>query len=190
IQGIAETLPFPDHIFDRVLCDSALDHLADPERGISEMARVVTPEGRVVLTFVNYGGLTVRGSRLGYRLGRALGLLPPTAERKLFWDTPVPLEHNFECTLENVSEMCRPYLELDRAHGISLGWMFPGWGRLLEYLPPLLPFVRLLDRFARGRPGLADFVVAVWRPRPRSAWPADGLRVRKTNPVYQQAIAA
>src|SRR5262245_9639209 len=91
IRGIAETLPFPDHVFDRVLCDSALDHLADPERGIREMARVSTPDGRVVLTFVNYGGITVRASRLVYRIGRALALLPPeTKNQKLFWDSPVP----------------------------------------------------------------------------------------------------
>jgi SAM-dependent methyltransferase len=190
IRAIAETLPFRDGMFDRVLCDSALDHLADPERGIREMARVVNPNGRVVLTFVNYGGLTVRASRLIYRIGRALRLLAPETDKtKLFWDTPVPYEHNFECTLANVGEMCRPYLELDRAYGISLGWMFPGWGPLLERRPRLRKFIERLDRFAHDRPGIADFVVSVWRPRPCTSWPADELRVRRSNPVYRRLVA-
>src|SRR5262249_59252217 len=55
VRGVAEAAPFRDGAFDRVLCDSALDHLADPERGIREMARITAPGGRVVLTFVNYG---------------------------------------------------------------------------------------------------------------------------------------
>src|SRR5262245_33199896 len=169
IRGIAETLPFPDHVFDRVLCDSALDHLADPERGIHEMARVTKPDGRVILTFVNYGGLTVRTSRLVYRIGRALGFLPKdTDNQKLYCASPVPYEHNFECSLANVSDMCRPYLELDRAYGISLGWMFPGWGKLLERRPRVQRWVPRLDKLVRDRPAHADFVVSVWRPKPHS----------------------
>ena len=64
VRGIGERLPFHDHTFDRVLCDSAIDHFADPERGIREMARVLKPDGRLVLSIVNYGGATVRASRL------------------------------------------------------------------------------------------------------------------------------
>lgn len=187
IRGIAETLPFRDHTFDRVLCDSALDHLADPERGIREMARVTAPDGRVVLTFVNYGSATVRVSRLLYRIGRALGLVPPEREKeKLFWDTPVPHEHNFECSLANVSDMCRPYLELDHAYGVSFGWMFPGWGRVLERYPRMQRWLPRLDRLAHRHPALADFVVSVWRRRPNALWPSDQLRVRRNNPVYQR----
>jgi SAM-dependent methyltransferase len=183
---MSEMLPCLDQFVELVLCDAALDHLAEPERGIREMARVATPDGRVVLTFVNYGGLTVRASRLVYRIGRALRLLPVEAEKqKLFLDSPVPYEHNFECTLANVSEMCRPYLELDHAYGISLGWMFPGWGRLLERLPSLQPLLARLDRVARARPRIADFVISVWRPRPRAEWPSDELRIRRSNPVYR-----
>src|SRR5215470_6008297 len=154
------------------------------------MARVTKPDGRVVLTFVNYGGLTVRGSRLVYRVGRALRLMPlETEKRKLFWDSPVPYEHNFECTVANVSEMARPYLELDHAYGVSLGWKFPGWGALLERHPRLRKLITRLDRLAYRRPDLADFVVSVWRPRPGHLWPEDELRVRKSNPVYRRLIA-
>jgi ubiquinone/menaquinone biosynthesis C-methylase UbiE len=190
VRGVAETAPFRDGAFDRVLCDSALDHIADPERGIREMARITAPEGRLVLTFVNYGGVTVRVSRLLYRIGRGLGLLSSARERQQFWDTPVPYEHNFECTLENVSAMCRAYLDLEDTWGVSLGCRLPGWSRLLERLPALRGTLSLLDRLAATRPGAADYVVSVWRPKPRAQWPApDELRVRPTNPVHQRLIA-
>ncbi len=189
IRGIAETLPFPDQTFDRVLCDSALDHLADPERGIREMARVVKPDGRVVLTFVNYGGATVRASRLLYRIGRGLRLVPAeTPQQKLFWDSPVPYEHNFECTMANIREMCRPYLELGSAYGISLGWMFPGWGPLLERYPWFQRWVPRFDTLVHDHPSQADFVVSVWQPRPLASWPTDQYRVRPSNPVYQRQL--
>src|SRR6185436_15348462 len=111
-----------------------------------------------------------------------------TDNQKLFWDSPVPYEHNFECSLANVSDMCRPYLELDRAYGISLGWMFPGWGRLLERRPRAQRWVPRLDKLVRDRPALADFVVSVWRPKPHSVWPVEEYRVRRNNPVYQRLI--
>ena len=189
VRGIGERQPFPDATFDHVLCDSALDHFADPECGIHEMARVVKPNGRVVLTFVNYAGATVRASRLVYRAGRALGFLAPETEKtKLFWDSPAPFEHNFECTFANVSDMCRSYLELDHAFGISIGWMFPGWGAFLERVPRLQTLLPRLDRIARDHPALADFVVSVWRPRPSTEWPVDDYRTRPSNAVYQRLV--
>ena len=189
VRGIAEALPFPDQTFDRVLCDAAIDHLADPEHGIREMARVTAPDGRVVLTFVNYGGLSVRASRLVYRLGRAVGLMPPERATRQFWDSPVPIEHTFEGTLTNVQAMCRPYLELERAHGIFSGWGLPGWGRLLERQPSLREILPRLDRWAHDRPRHADCIVSVWRPRPQREWPIDEYHVRSTNPVYQRLLA-
>src|SRR6185369_13184337 len=106
---------------------------------------------------------------------------PETNATKLFWDSPVPFEHTFECTFANVSAMCRQYLELDRAYGISLGWMFPGWGRLLARFRHSRRLLGTLDRLAGARPALADFVVSIWRPRPRAEWPTDAFRVRESN---------
>lgn len=189
IRGIGEALPFSDETFDRVLCHSAIDHFADPERGIREMARVTKPDGRLILTFVNYGSLTARAARALYAVGRRTGLVPPSSESCHFaWDSPVPAEHNFECTWVNVSSMCEAYLELDWARGVSLGWGFPGWGQLVDRIPTLERVVERLNRFVLPRPALADFVVTMWRPRPRTMWPVDDYRVRPTNPVYQHWI--
>jgi ubiquinone/menaquinone biosynthesis C-methylase UbiE len=44
--GDAEALPFPDRSFNCVICNFGILHLPDPERGIAEAARVLTPGGR------------------------------------------------------------------------------------------------------------------------------------------------
>jgi ubiquinone/menaquinone biosynthesis C-methylase UbiE len=42
-------LPFPDSSFDLVLCNSVLHHLAEPEKLLSEIARLVTSGGAILL---------------------------------------------------------------------------------------------------------------------------------------------
>ena len=165
IRGVGETLPFADHTFDRVLLDSAIDHLARPDLCVREMVRVLKPDGRLIITFVNYGSLSTRLSRALYGAARLAGLL--ARDRHLFWDSPVPIEHTFECTFPLLRRLCEPYAELAHASGVSLGWMVPGWGPLLGRLPlqRALQLMRGLDRIATRRPDLADFVVSVWQPR-------------------------
>jgi SAM-dependent methyltransferase len=170
VRGIAERLPFPDATFDRVLCESGIDHLAEPAVGIREMTRVLRPDGRLVIGVVNYGSVNVRVSRLLYRLGRRMGRVPPG--RHLFWDSPVPHEHTFEATWSVLVGLCGQYLELDHARGVSIGWAFPGWGTLLARLPARQArrVLRTLDRVAKRVPRIADYVLTVWKPR---TWDAD-----------------
>jgi SAM-dependent methyltransferase len=44
-----ERLPYPDGSFDAVVADSVIEHLDDPEAGLREWARVLKPEGRLLL---------------------------------------------------------------------------------------------------------------------------------------------
>jgi ubiquinone/menaquinone biosynthesis C-methylase UbiE len=49
IVGEAESLPFPAGTFDNVLSLGALNHMNDPGKALREMARVVKPDGIVVI---------------------------------------------------------------------------------------------------------------------------------------------
>lgn len=49
-QADAESLPFDDGSFDAVVANFLVPHLARPERAAAELARVLTPGGRLALT--------------------------------------------------------------------------------------------------------------------------------------------
>lgn len=163
LRAIGEVLPFQDEIFDRVLCESSLDHFANPAEGMREIARVLKPDGTAVIGIVNYHGAGCRGSRLAYALGRRLGRLP--RDQNQFWDTPVPHEHTFEGSLPALKRMASPWLELEHVYGVSLFWGFPGWAWLLARLPKASAFKLLggLNRVARVVPSASDFLIMRWR---------------------------
>lgn len=49
-RGFGEEIPFPDEYFDIVFCSSALDHVANPQKAIGEIHRVLKPGGFFVLS--------------------------------------------------------------------------------------------------------------------------------------------
>jgi len=53
INGVGEALPFADASFDLAICWDVLEHVQQPEQLISELARVVRPGGRVLITAIN-----------------------------------------------------------------------------------------------------------------------------------------
>ena len=50
VQGFAESLPFPDGSFDKIISVSCVEHFADPLQSMKEMARVLSPGGRIALS--------------------------------------------------------------------------------------------------------------------------------------------
>ena len=50
VVGTAEELPFKDDAFDVVLSTQVFEHVEDPARALREAARVLRPEGRLILT--------------------------------------------------------------------------------------------------------------------------------------------
>jgi SAM-dependent methyltransferase len=120
IRGDAHALPFPDGSFDAVMCHYLLLWLADPARGVREMARVVRPTGRVLACAEpDYGGrvdhpaemvalgrLQVESLRrqgadpeLGRRLGElfaAAGLQATVGVMAGRWELPASPDDGFE----------------------------------------------------------------------------------------------
>lgn len=64
-EASATALPFEDASFDVVCSFKVLAHVADIERAMSEMARVVRPGGRVIVEFYNAISLRALVKRLG-----------------------------------------------------------------------------------------------------------------------------
>ncbi len=50
VQGDALHLPFADATFDRIIAAEVLEHIPDDEAAIAELARVLTPGGRIAVT--------------------------------------------------------------------------------------------------------------------------------------------
>ena len=50
IASDATNLPFADESFDTILCTEVLEHVSDPEKVVSEFARVLKPDGIVITT--------------------------------------------------------------------------------------------------------------------------------------------
>jgi SAM-dependent methyltransferase len=55
VEGFAGVLPFDDSTIAFVWCERVLQHLADPQSAINDIARVLRPGGRAILLDSDYG---------------------------------------------------------------------------------------------------------------------------------------
>jgi SAM-dependent methyltransferase len=53
VSGAGERLPFANASFDLAICWDVVEHVQDPKRLLSELARVLRPGGRALLTVIN-----------------------------------------------------------------------------------------------------------------------------------------
>ncbi|HUT53529.1 MAG TPA: methyltransferase domain-containing protein [bacterium] len=160
-RSLAENLPFHDHSFDKVVCKGAMDHFADLDESMAEMARVVKPDGKVIIAIANFESLTCRLGRLVWSLKEKLTGQGPGEHP--FWEPPE--DHNFKFDLKVLRKVMGGHCRIEKIKGVSMLWGYPKWGAFLRKHPLLTPPVlRALDRAARAAPSLSDVLVAVGRP--------------------------
>ena len=56
VQADAQAIALPSNAMDTVICCETIEHVPDPSRAVSELARVLRPGGRLFLTTPNYLG--------------------------------------------------------------------------------------------------------------------------------------
>lgn len=80
-----EILPFPDGLFDRVIMVDALHHVFDQEKTISELLRVLKPNGKVLIDEPDIRLLSVKLVALAEKLALMRShFLSPTSIAALF----------------------------------------------------------------------------------------------------------
>jgi SAM-dependent methyltransferase len=104
-------LPFPNALFDRVLVVHSLEESEDPAAFLSEVKRVMSPSGRVILIVANRRGLWSRAESTPFGYGRPYSRtqleevvrnvgLEPTAWSRALYTPPIqacaPLAETFE----------------------------------------------------------------------------------------------
>ncbi len=72
-QGDLESLPLDDASVDLAVCALALSHLPDPTKAIAELARVLRPGGRLILSDLHPTMLLLGGSALFIEEGGSAG---------------------------------------------------------------------------------------------------------------------
>jgi SAM-dependent methyltransferase len=174
VRGLGEEIPLGSESVDALLCKGALDHFMNPAATMREIARVLRPEGRVVIALANYGSLSCRLGRWFDRKGRASGQTPiqPDGSELTTKSHPYyepPPDHLTRFDYGSIVALAAPPLRLRHVEGVSLLWGFPPWGSLLAKLPG--PLGRILVYLAHGvgrlKPEWADVVILVAeKPRP------------------------
>jgi ubiquinone/menaquinone biosynthesis C-methylase UbiE len=53
VIGDAESLPFVTNAFEAAICTDVLEHLNEPQKALKEMARVLKPHGKALITTPN-----------------------------------------------------------------------------------------------------------------------------------------
>ncbi len=77
---IEQRLPFADDTFGAAMCANLLHHVADPDRAVSELARILRPGGLLLVVEVDSSQWRSRIFRAGYALLRRTPLDWPIAE--------------------------------------------------------------------------------------------------------------
>ena len=98
-SGLAESLPYPDAVFDLVCCSWVLEHLIEPTLAFTEAGRVLRADGRFIFLTPNaHHPLLILNRALHRTEGRLVNRLYDRAEPDIFpafyrANSPARIEH-------------------------------------------------------------------------------------------------
>lgn len=144
VAGDLERLPFRSGSFDGLVCDDAIEHLPNDRAGVSELARVLGPDGRALLATPNRHSAAVLWTRFRER---ARGVRRPA--REYF----VASSHLREYTWAEFGRLVGRFFVIERR--LPIGWRS---GRKRKLMTPLL---RVPGFF-----GVSQMIVLECKPRP------------------------
>jgi SAM-dependent methyltransferase len=151
VRANLESLPFAEGSFDLVLCTQVIEHLLDPARGLAEVARVLEPGGRAIVTTDHRRNVVTKTLNLPRTIGvRLLGLRGRHVP--VVW-----FERTFSIR-ELIGLVQAAGLEIERTESFRFSLRRP-----LDWKPA----VRALNRLDRALAGhrLGDVIVVVARKR-------------------------
>lgn len=169
VQGDAESLPFADRSFDVVVWSEVIEHLMRPELAVWEVARVLRPDGLVVMTTNNASEMPLRSplsdplsfleKGLGFTHDRLLSHRP--------WVWPWPVERSI--LPEGAPDVWLPHTwhkQAETARVFAAAGLRTVHASTFEFPPPQSATARWLD--SRGSLGrrLVDALEAVCQRTP------------------------
>ena len=108
LVAIAQAMPIRSGSMDAVVCTEVLEHAPYADICIKEMARVVKPRGKVVITFPNEKARTKL-----YPLAKLLGVNTDVEEHVTL----------FSYEIEDILRECRKHFLVEKSY--SLPWWYP-----------------------------------------------------------------
>jgi SAM-dependent methyltransferase len=128
-----EALPFRTGVFDAGVCDDTIEHLPDDARGVTELARVLAPSGRMVIATPNRHSADVLYRKMRDRLG---GRRAPAAS---YYRAS---SHLREYGWGQFERLVKPAFRITRR--APVGWEGGGWKRrVASRVASRRPFLRL-----------------------------------------------
>lgn len=139
VQAEPFRLPFPTEYFDALLCPQLIDHLENPDErrlALEEMARVIRPEGRLVITVLHQN----------FRFDR-FGIPKQGAPEGIFYHRYYLEEFKQQLARRwRIESICGVWSYLPKTYCIytRLGKYVVYWERVLRRLPLSLYYGKML----------------------------------------------